>query len=141
MASVSISEAARLTGKARSTIHKYIKQGRVSMTTDAVTGTKSIDISELIRTFGNIKTTPSDTVTPVVRLHENTSLNEQQLHTKLQFLEQENQHLKREKDLLLQNLEDVRQAMLMIESKLTTTSDTVAIEQPAAKKSWLFWKK
>lgn len=141
MASVSISEAARLTGKARSTIHKYIKQGRVSMTTDAITGTKSIDISELIRAFGNIKTTPGDTVTSVVRLHENTSLNEQQLHTKLQFLEQENQHLKREKDLLLQNLEDVRQAMLMIESKLTTTPETVAAEQPSAKKSWQFWKK
>jgi len=141
MASVSISEAARLTGKARSTIHKYIKQGRVSMTTDVITGTKSIDISELIRVFGNIKTTPSDTVISVVGLHENTSLNEQQLHTKLQFLEQENQHLKREKDLLLQNLEDVRQAMLMIESKLTTTPETVAAEQPTAKKTWQFWKK
>ena len=48
MALVSISEAARLTGKARSTLHKYIKQGKLSTTTDQNTGSRSIETSELI---------------------------------------------------------------------------------------------
>jgi len=94
MASVSISEAARLTGKARSTLHKYIKQGRLSVTTDAATGSKAIDTSELIRVFGKIEATHGDTVTTVANVHQNTPSGEQSLHLKLQLLQQENQHLK-----------------------------------------------
>jgi len=139
MASVSISEAARLTGKARSTLHKYIKQGRLSVTTDAATGSKAIDTSELIRVFGKIEATHGDTVTTVANVHQNTPSDEQSLHLKLQLLQQENQHLKTEKELLLKNLEDVRQAMLLIESKLPATPEPVT--QPVVKKSWQFWKK
>ena len=51
MAIVSISEAARLTGKSRKTIQRYVAEGRISMShPDA--GTKGIDISELARVFG-----------------------------------------------------------------------------------------
>ncbi|MFZ4835899.1 DNA-binding protein [Rouxiella sp. Mn2063] len=139
MASVSISEAARLTGKARSTLHKYIKQGRLSVTTDAATGSKTIETSELIRVFGKIHATHSDTVTPVVNAQQNTYANSDSLHLKLQLLQQENEHLKTEKELLLKNLDDVRQAMLLIESKLPSTPEPVT--QPVVKKSWQFWKK
>ena len=52
MAIVSISEAARLTGKSRTTIQKYIKQGKLSKCAD-VDGTFGIDISELLRVFGS----------------------------------------------------------------------------------------
>jgi len=75
MALVSISEAARLTGKARSTLHKYIKQGKLSTTTDQVTSNKSVDTSELIRVFGKIstsKTTDSDSVTSESKLQRAT---------------------------------------------------------------------
>lgn len=54
MSIVSISEAARLTKKARSTIQAYIKTGKISKTTDHHTGNIGIEISELIRIFGNI---------------------------------------------------------------------------------------
>jgi len=54
MPTVSISEAARLTKKARSTIQSYIKTGKISKTTDHHTGNIGIEISELIRIFGNI---------------------------------------------------------------------------------------
>jgi len=53
---VSISEAARLTKKARSTIQAYIKTGKISKTTDYHTGNVGIEISEIIRVFGNINT-------------------------------------------------------------------------------------
>lgn len=142
MALVSISEAARLTGKARSTLHKYIKQGKLSTTTDQNTGNKSIETSELIRVFGKISsssTTDSDGVTNVSKLQQETPNTTQSLQIKLQLLEQENAHLKAEKELLSKNLDDIRQAMLLIESKLPVTPAPVA---PApTKKSWQFWKK
>ncbi|HGN0185269.1 TPA: DNA-binding protein [Proteus mirabilis] len=137
MALVSISEAARLTGKARSTLHKYIKQGKLSTTTDQNTGSKSIETSELIRVFGKISnspTTDSDGVTNLSKLQQETPNTTQSLQIKLQLLEQENAHLKAEKELLSKNLDDIRQAMLLIESKLPTTP-------VPAKKSWQFWKK
>lgn len=142
MALVSISEAARLTGKARSTLHKYIKQGRLSTTTDQNTGKKNIETSELIRVFGNISNlsaTASASVTSVSKLQQETPNDTQSLQAKLQLLEQENTHLKAEKELLSKNLEDIRQAMLLIESKLPTTPEPVA--SVPTKKPWQFWKK
>jgi len=142
MALVSISEAARLTGKARSTLHKYIKQGKLSTTTDQNTGNKSIETSELIRVFGKISnspTTDSDGVTNVSKLQQETPNTTQSLQIKLQLLEQENAHLKAEKELLSKNLDDIRQAMLLIESKLPTTPEPVALV--TTKKLWQFWKK
>jgi len=142
MALVSISEAARLTGKARSTLHKYIKQGKLSTTTDSNTGNKSIETSELIRVFGKISnspTTDSDGVTNVSKLQQETPNTTQSLQIKLQLLEQENAHLKAEKELLSKNLDDIRQAMLLIESKLPTTPEPVALV--TTKKLWQFWKK
>lgn len=103
MALVSISEAARLTGKARSTLHKYIKQGKLSTTTDQNTGNKSIETSELIRVFGKISNSPTtdcDGVTNVSKLQQETPNTTQSLQIKLQLLEQENAHLKAEKELL-----------------------------------------
>lgn len=141
MALVSISEAARLTGKARSTLHKYIKQGKLSTTTDQNTGSRSIETSELIRVFGKISnstTTCSDSVTDVSIQQQETPSDTQLLQTKLQLLEQENTHLKAEKELLSKNLDDIRQAMLLIESKLQTTPKPTPI---STKKSWQFWKK
>ncbi|HGI5215520.1 TPA: helix-turn-helix domain-containing protein [Providencia alcalifaciens] len=141
MALVSISEAARLTGKARSTLHKYIKQGKLSTTTDQNTGSKSIETSELIRVFGKIDnsiTTYSDSVTHASKQQQETPSDTQLLQTKLQLLEQENAHLKAEKELLSKNLDDIRQAMLLIESKLQTTPEPTPTP---TKKTWAFWKK
>jgi peptidoglycan hydrolase CwlO-like protein len=60
--------------------------------------------------------------------------------------EAEIERLKQQVDLLNQRLQDkdahidsLKQAMLLIESKLPATSEPVA--QPAAKKSWQFWNK
>ena len=55
MAKVSISEAARLAGIARSNFYTtYIKKGRISVSVDGK-GKKFIDTSELLRVFPDIK--------------------------------------------------------------------------------------
>ena len=154
MTLVSISEAARLTGKARSTLHKYIKQGKLSTTTDG-DNSKKIEISELLRVFGPLKGVASDTVTTVAKQQQTTQVNTDELHARIQLLEQENLHLKDTNSLLEKNLDDVRQAMYLIESKLPKTPEPAPEPQPepvtpavietvtpvTTKKFWQFWRK
>lgn len=53
MALVSISEAARLTKRSRTTIYRYRDEGKLSITSDHQ-GNPLIDTSELLRVFGEI---------------------------------------------------------------------------------------
>lgn len=57
MSIVNISEAARLVGKSRTTLYRYIKDGKLSTCTDC-NNTDGVDVSELIRVFGELIVTP-----------------------------------------------------------------------------------
>jgi len=57
MSIVSISEAARLTGKSRRTLHRHIDAGRISKS-HTLSGEQGIEISELIRVYGELKAQP-----------------------------------------------------------------------------------
>ncbi len=58
VALVSISEAARLVRKSRSTLYKtYIETGKLSVGQDSATGRPVVDTSELIRVFGGLYAT------------------------------------------------------------------------------------
>lgn len=141
MALVSVTEAARLTGKNRATIHRYIKQGKLSQVTDE-TGTKKVDTSELLRVFGSLSATHatlphSDTIQhdatqemahPVAVLQQKIILLEQ-------LLESKDKEIRRQDD----HIDSLKQAMLLIESKLPATPEPAT--QPAVNKSWQFWKK
>lgn len=62
MAKHSISEAAKLTGKARSTLHRHLKEGKISKEIDA-DGQPVIDTAELVRAYGLLQgQDSSDTV-------------------------------------------------------------------------------
>ena len=54
---VSISEAARLTGKNRRTLHRHIEAGRLSVSHDG-TGAPQVEIVELLRVYGPLKQAP-----------------------------------------------------------------------------------
>lgn len=54
---VSISEAARLTGKNRRTLHRHIEAGRLSVSHDA-TGAPQVEIVELLRVYGPLMNAP-----------------------------------------------------------------------------------
>ena len=75
MALVSVTEAARLTGKNRATIHRYIKQGKLSQSIDA-TGSKKVETSELLRVFGTISASPETTLQCDAIQHDATVENE-----------------------------------------------------------------
>lgn len=58
VALVSISEAARLVRKSRSTLYKtYIETGKLSVGQDSATGRPVVDTSELMRVFGALYAT------------------------------------------------------------------------------------
>jgi hypothetical protein len=61
MARVSISEAARLTGKSRTTLHRLIKAGDLS-TCSGERNAKMVDTSELLRVFGPLNNRRVNTI-------------------------------------------------------------------------------
>lgn len=67
MAQHSISEASKLTGKARSTIHRHLKSGKISKGQDA-NGQPVIDTAELVRVYGPIQGRSSSTTDPIGQL-------------------------------------------------------------------------
>lgn len=138
MAQVSLSEAAKLTGKNRTTLYRYIKQGKLSKITDA-TGKEKLDISELLRVFGAFPATVATTKNDNKKQHDatiNFVAENATLKNKIQQLEQQ----LKSKDELLHSKDDhiasLKQAMLLLESK----SDT-SLSADMTKKRWSFWKR
>ncbi|MGI3399668.1 helix-turn-helix domain-containing protein [Providencia stuartii] len=138
MAQVSISEAARLTGKSRKTLHTYISNGKLTKVTDSQ-GKPKIDVSELIRVFGELSK-PKETVTSQCNFSQKVTTETVPPHSlEIDHLKQEVAFLREllaEKD---KRNDDLKHALLLIESKLPATSEP-ATPTPT-KKSWQFWKK
>lgn len=133
MAKVSISEAARLTGKSRTTLHRLIKTGELS-TCAGVRNSKMIDISELIRVFGEISV-------PVTEQHiEQASeqrvtvpdtANEQMINS----LKQEVEHLRTLVSAQESHIDSLRQSLQLLEHRKDMQQP-----QPSSVKWWQFWK-
>lgn len=137
MALVSISEASRLTKKSRTTVHRYISNGKLSICTDE-NGIKKIDTSELLRVFGAFKSVhheQSDTVTN----GQHATPGGTSETNKIKQLEQEIEHLRQLVTAQQSHIDSLKQAMLLIESKLPETHEPQLT--PVTKKSWQFWKK
>lgn len=137
MALVSISEASRLTNKSRTTVHRYISNGKLSICTDE-NGIKKIDTSELLRVFGAFKAVHHEQGDNVTNEHHVTP-NGTGETSKTKQLEHEVEHLRQLVTAQQSHIDSLKQAMLLIESKLPATTEPVT--QPVVKKSWRFWKK
>lgn len=120
MAIVSISEASRLTGKTRATIHRHINTGKLSKIRDD-TGNIGIDISELTRVY-DIKIDTFDTCADDVKIAQHNTDELNTLKTRLAVLESENHQLK-------DHIGSLKQAMLLLEHKKE--------EANPSKKGWL----
>lgn len=133
MAKVSISEAARLTGKSRTTLHRLIKTGELS-TCAGVRNSKMIDISELIRVFGDISLTVVEQPTEQVseqRVTVPDTANEQLVHS----LKQEVEHLRTLVSAQESHIDSLKQSLHLLEHK----KDAVHPLPPPGK-WWQFWK-
>ena len=89
MALVTIAQAARTAGVARSTIYSHLRAGKLSATRTP-TGERRIDTSELTRVYGPVgQTTQSNVVSP-------TSLDIALLQARIEALEAQNRLLRDE---------------------------------------------
>ena len=128
MALVSVSEAARLTGKSRTTLHRLIKTGELS-TCKGERNKRLIDTSELLRVFGQLSLTGTEQPDKQVvgqRVTVENGNGEQVVYQ----LKQEIEHLKMlvaEKD---SHIGSLKQAMLLLDHKPVPVSPW-----------WKFWKR
>ena len=133
MAKVSISEAARLTGKSRTTLHRLIKAGELS-TCSGVRNAKMIDISELIRVFGDIskpvQEQPFEQVTEQ-RVTVPPALSEQMVSS----LKQEVEHLRTLVSAQESHIDSLKQSLQLLEHKKDMQQSL-----PPPAKWWQFWK-
>lgn len=95
MAKHSISEASRITGKSRSTIHRHIKIGKISKEI-ASDGAPVIDTSELQRVYGSLDLRDS-TSTPQA-IQSDTPPDTPSLTAEVEALRRENEMLREDRD-------------------------------------------
>ena len=136
MAKVSISEAARLAGKSRTTLHRLIKTGELSVSTGD-RNAKMIDVSELCRVFPAIRFSTVE--------HQNEQVSEQRVTGAEQDnarLKQEVEHLKALVSSQQSHIESLKQAMLLIEHKQQSEQANVGSDILTKLRSrWAFWRK
>lgn len=111
MAKVSVSEAAKLTGKSVKTIYRHIDTGKLSSSQND-NGYKYIDTSELQRVYGELKIKNENTMNSQMSEVENQNDNQ-----KKQLLQQENEMLKKLLDEKENHIASLKQAMLLLEHK------------------------
>ncbi|MBT0731672.1 helix-turn-helix domain-containing protein [Rosenbergiella nectarea] len=140
MAKVSISEAARLAGKSRTTLHRLIKTGELSVSTGE-RNSRMIDISELARVFPDLKFSTAEQ--PIEQVHEQRVTGDVTDHVhENDRLKQEIEHLKTLVSSQQSHIDSLKQAMLLIEHK--QQSEIPHQETTAATKlrsRWAFWRK
>ena len=128
MTKVSISEAARLTGKSRTTLHRLIKTGQLS-TCHGARNTRMVDVSELLRVFGALEHSPAEQNPAQVTEHSDTGFSAQNEQV-IDQLRQELEDLKTLVSAKDSHIDSLRQAMLLIEHRHTADSPW-----------WKFWKR
>jgi len=134
MAKISISEAARLTGKSRTTLHRFIKTGELS-TCPGERNAKMLDTSELLRVFGSFSGAPYEQVVEQVteqRVTATLAGSEQVIAP----LKQEIEHLKALVQAQESHIASLKQAMLLIEDRSEKSVFPVQSSSPW----WKFWK-
>jgi hypothetical protein len=136
MAKVTLQRATQLTGKARSTIHRAMKQGRVSYETDEH-GTRHIDVAELERAFGLLPQQPEGNG---AQAFDRYDLERQELRQQLEvasvkvaMLETRTTDLVNERDRLLRILEHQSEQLKQLTHEHTA-------EKPGWRR-WLFWRR
>lgn len=128
-----LSEAARLTGKSRSTIHRKMGKGELSYEVNA-DGNRVVDTSELIRVFEELKSMKRDAVSETVSLKRGATQNETGeivfLRDKIDMLEGQVKELREER-------QELKEDKKWLQGKID--GFTLALPAPQQKSSLLSW--
>jgi len=135
MAKVSISEAARLTGKSRTTLHRFIKTGELS-TCSGERNAKMLDTSELLRVFGSFSGSSSEQVVAQV-VEQRVTANLVDSEQVIAPLKQEIEHLKALVQAQESHIASLKQAMLLIEDR--SEKSVFPVQRSSA--WWKFWSR
>jgi len=134
MAKVSISEAARLTSKSRTTLHRLIKTGELS-TCHGERNARMLDTSELLRVFGSLAGTA--TVQNVEQVGEQgVTASQTENEQVIRSLKQEVEHLRTLVSAQGSHIDSLKQAMQLLEHKQSASDP----QNVPAKSWWQFWK-
>lgn len=115
MTLLTITEAARAAGVSRRTIQRSLQSGRLSATTTA-TGERAIDTTELLRVYGPLRQSPSDT--PATLSQPVTTDDAPDTAMLVEILREQLHQAQAEKARLLSLLETEQQARRDLEQKL-----------------------
>lgn len=135
MAKISISEASRLTGKSRTTLHRLIKAGELS-SCSGIKNTKLLDTSELLRVFGTLSAVQPAQLGEHVTAQRFTgdTVQPEQVN---QQLTQEVEHLRALVTAQQSHIDSLKQAMLLLEHKKEIQPVTAVSDNSSW---WRFWK-
>ena len=111
MTQVSVVEAANLVGRDRKTLYRSIKEGKLSATLSA-TGQRQVDVTELIRVFGELRDIRDSGETVTLPQRETPSET-----ARLSALEAENQQLRERLADKDRHIEDMRNTVRLLEFK------------------------
>lgn len=114
MSQLSISEAAKLVSRNRTTLYRLVANGKLTATVDA-TGSKTIDTSELLRVFGELRTSGDKsnsraTVTMQQRETPDTT-------ARMAVLEAELRHARELLAVRESQIENLRRTVLLLEDR------------------------
>lgn len=140
MATVNISQAAKLADISRSYFHrKYIKPGLISVTKGS-DGKKQIDTSELLRVFGQLESTQVHSEQSEQEVHTSTQ------HEKAAFLI-ENGHLQEKLKLAEAQIQELKADKAWYQGQLAELASSIKLlEAPKRPEPlyprlwWQFWK-
>lgn len=117
MALVTIAEAAKLSGKDKKTLYRYIKDGKLSAT-NSTGGMRQVDVSELVRVFGALQKVsvlvPQD---ETVSMSQRETVDETHENVKIAALEAENAQLRERLVDKEKHIEDMRNTVRLLEYK------------------------
>lgn len=136
MALHSLSEAARISGKSRSTIHRHIKDGKLSKVSGD-DGKPAVETSELHRVYGSLSQGDTRKQQPMEQYETHAKRTAQgeveALTTQLQMLERERDNLKQERDRWASQAE--RLTLLLTQAERPNTPTSAAASKGQV--SWL----
>lgn len=135
MAKVSVSEAAHLTGKSRTTLHRLIKTGELS-TCRGERNARMLDTSELLRVFGSLDGSKAVYV-PEQAGEQRVTASEAENEQVIRSLKQEIEHLRTLVSAQGSHIDSLKQAMQLLEHK-QPPSET---PEPTTAPWWKFWQK